>query len=260
MDLLQQVPDRDGLNHAVNQGSGEGEARVVLDTLQGSCDDRDASESGILEGLAQQTNVVGGTAHATGLGEEEGGVVQVVFARLQCRDELTNDDDGGETGIVVDHRQAEVDVLPGSLLQHLDVVTGGAQSCLRDRGLVRGELGHQDGVGRLHVLGEGDPVVGKRMGHQLAIVAGAFLRRGLQGAHPNTGCTQVRYLVNLESGVDAVTRCQDLAHLVGGDGVQSATEGVELDELEIGAGAHEGGCLVEAGVEHPLVTHTQRTL
>ena len=53
VDLLQQVPDRDGLNHAVNQGSGEGEARVVLDTLQGSRDDRDVPESGVLEGFAQ---------------------------------------------------------------------------------------------------------------------------------------------------------------------------------------------------------------
>ena len=38
------------------------------------------------------------------------------------------------------------------------------------------------------------------------------------------------------SGVELVAPLQNFAHLIGGDGVQPAAEGVELDELQIRPG------------------------
>ena len=50
--VLQQVAKGNSLHHAVDEGSSQGEARVILDSLQGSCDDRDIAKPGILESLA----------------------------------------------------------------------------------------------------------------------------------------------------------------------------------------------------------------
>ena len=157
--LLQQVAKGNSLHHAVDEGSSQGEARVVLDSLQGSCDDRDIAKPGILESLAQQTDVIGGTAHAAGLSKEKGGVIKVVLAGFQCRHELPNDDNSRETSIIVDYRQAIINVLPGSLLQYFDLIARGPQGSLGDGGLVGGELWHQNSVSSFHLFGEGHPVI-----------------------------------------------------------------------------------------------------
>ena len=53
---------------------------------------------------------------------------------------------------------------------------------------------------------------------------------------------------------------EDLLDLVGGDRVDAAAEGVELDHLEVGLIADAGGGLVEARVVGPLVEDAQGAL
>ena len=52
----------------------------------------------------QQMDVVGSTAAAAGLGDDQRGVIQIIFAAVQRVQELANDQQGRIAGIVVDIR------------------------------------------------------------------------------------------------------------------------------------------------------------
>ena len=52
----------------------------------------------------------------------------------------------------------------------------------------------------------------------------------------------------------------DLPHLVGGDGIQAAAEGAELDQVDLGMGRREAGRMVQPGVVAPLVHNGQLVL
>ena len=53
-------------------------------------------------------DVVGSTAAAAGLGDEQGGVVQIILAAVQCVQKLANDQQGRIAGVVVDVFQAQL--------------------------------------------------------------------------------------------------------------------------------------------------------
>ena len=56
---------------------------------------------------------------------------------------------------------------------------------------------------------------------------------GQQGTDTDTGSTQVVDLVDLQAGVDLAGVGQNIVYLVGGNGIQTAAEGVQLDEIQI---------------------------
>ena len=90
---------------------------------------------------------------------------------------------------------------------------------------------------------------------------GSSLRnRRFQGTQADLRGTQVRYLVNLEDCVHIAASLKDFLNLVGGDCVDAAAEGVELDHLKVRLIAHASGGLVQARMVGPLVTHAKRAL
>ena len=90
---------------------------------------------------------------------------------------------------------------------------------------------------------------------------GSSLRnRRFQGAQADLRGTQVRYLVNLEDCVHIAASLKDFLDLVGGDCVNAAAEGVELDHLKVRLIAHAGSGLVQARMVGPLVAHAKRAL
>ena len=84
--------------------------------------------------------------------------------------------------------------------------------------------------------------------------------RRVEGAQADLRGTQVGDLVDLEDGVHVAAALEDLLDLVGGDRVDAAAEGVELDHLEVRLVADAGGGLVEARVVGPLVEDAQGAL
>ena len=89
---------------------------------------------------------------------------------------------------------------------------------------------------------------------------GALGDRRVEGSQADLGGAQVGDLVDLEDGVHVAASFEDLLDLVGGDRVDAAAEGVELDHLEVGLIADAGGGLVEARVVGPLVEDAQGAL
>ena len=85
---------------------------------------------------------------------------------------------------------------------------------------------------------------------------GSSLRnRRFQGTQADLRGTQVRYFVDLEDRVHVAASLKDFLDLVGGDRVNAAAEGVELDHLKVRLIAHASGGLVQAR----MVGHWSRT-
>ena len=115
-------------------------------------------------------------------------------------------------------------------------------------------LGGDDGPALFaHLLGEHRALVIGRFGAGVDALVPAHVHGGDKAAHPDTGGTQVVHLVYLQNGVEFAAALQNLGDLVGGDGVQPAAEGVELDELQIVPVGDELGGSVEPGMVDPLV-------
>ena len=120
-------------------------------------------------------------------------------------------------------------------------------------------LGGDDGIAVLeHLLSELGAVVGAGPGLRLDVLPGTHLHGGQQTADTDAYSAQVVDLVDLQDGVELVAALQDLADLVGGDGVQAAAEGIQLDQLQVVPLADELGGIVQPGVVDPLVQHPQR--
>ena len=84
--------------------------------------------------------------------------------------------------------------------------------------------------------------------------------RSVEGAQADLRGAEVGYLVDFQDGVHVAAAFEDFLDLVGGDRVDAAAEGVELDHLEVGLVADAGGGLVEARVVGPLVEDAQGAL
>ena len=120
-------------------------------------------------------------------------------------------------------------------------------------------LAEAGGLGALHGLRHaGLGCLGR--GGFAGLVGFAFLDGGLERAQSNLGGTQVGDLVNLEQRVHVRLVGQNLGHLISGDGVEAATEGIELHKLEARIQGHEVCGRVQAGVVGPLVSDAQRHL
>ena len=70
---------------------------------------------------------------------------------------------------------------------------------------------------------------------------------GEQRTDTDAGSAQVIDLVDLQAGVDLAGIGQDVADLVGGDGIQAAAEGVQLDQIQIVSGSLQSWRLRTAG-------------
>ena len=68
------------------------------------------------------------------------------------------------------------------------------------------------------------------------------------------------YLINLETGINLSAAIQDLINLIGGNGIKSASEGIQLDQIQILSCFYKICGRVETGVIHPLVVDTDGTL
>ena len=98
---------------------------------------------------------------------------------------------------------------------------------------------------------------GRGLGQALGLLV---LERCHERADADARGTQVRHLVDLKHGVDLAAGFQNLLHLIGGQSVQAAAEGIELDQVQVVAHRHKTGDGVQAAVVHPLVDDANRTL
>ena len=251
----------------------------------------------LAQGLADERDVVGGTAAAAGLADNHGRLGQVVPTALDGLHNLARHQNRRIADVIVHVAQTRLDGVMVGRGQQLQVVAGTAEYLFDQVKVDRRHLRAQDGIAFLaHLLGKGH--LGPRGRCALALrlerVLATRERGGVRGGSHRRGITllvglarsrglgqalgllvlerrheradadargaQVGHLVDLEHGVDLAAGLQDLLHLVGGQSVQAAAEGVELNQVQVVAHRHKTGDGVQAAVVHPLVDDADGTL
>ena len=242
-------------------------AGVVLAERHGrKRDHRNLGVAALAQGLADERDVVGGTAATTGLADNHSGLGQVVPTALDGLHNLARHQDRRIANVIVHIAQAGLDGVVIGRGQQLQVVAGTAEHLFDQVKVDRRHLWAQDGVALLaHLLGKGH--LGPRGRSTLALrlkrvltarkrgsIRGRRHRRGVallvslargrslgqalgllvlerrhERANTDTRGAQVGHLVNLEHGVNLAAGLKDFLHLVGGQSVQTAAERVELD-------------------------------
>ncbi len=157
-DLVGHVHDDVAVHHGVHRladkGEGQLEAGVLLQTGQVDGYHGDVGHVRLLQGLAQQVDVVAGPAAAAGLGDEQAHLVGVIAAVLHRVDELADDQQGGVAGVVVDVFEALIHDAPVVGGEHIHLVALALQQLLHHAEVDGEHLGHQEGVLLLHLLGK----------------------------------------------------------------------------------------------------------
>ena len=147
----QHVAVEDAGQCTAGQRQGHLEAAVLFQTREVQAGHRDLRIARLDQCLAQQMNVVGGTAATTGLGDEQGGVIQIILAAVQRIQKLTDDQQSRVAGVVVDVFQAQLCHGTAAVAQNFALVAVVTQGVLQQAELGNGHVGDEDGMGLLHL-------------------------------------------------------------------------------------------------------------
>ena len=208
----------------------------------------------LVQRTADEAHVVARPAAAAGLGHHHGQLVRVVFPGKHRVHDLPHHGDGGEAGVVVYEFQPHVDGGAVVVGKHLDMVAVLFEDRLQQVKVNGAHLGGEDGVaGLVHFLGEFRPVIGGGLGLGADAPRLTLVHGGKQTADADTGSAQIVHLVDFQDGVELVAALQNFAHLVGGDGVQAAAEGIQLDQLQVLPIPYKFRRTVQPGMVDPLV-------
>ena len=176
-------------------------AGVVLAERHGrKRDHRNLGVAALAQGLADERDVVGGTAAAAGLADNHGRLGQVVPTALNGLHDLARHQDRRIADVVIHVAQAGLDGIVVSRGQQLQVVASTAEHLFDQVKVDRRHLRAQDGVALLaHLLGKGH--LGPRGRSTLALslkrVLAARERGGIRGGCHRRGNT---LLVGLARG------------------------------------------------------------
>ena len=137
-----------------DQGQRHLEAAVLLQAGEVQAGHRDLRIPRLYQCFAQQMDVVRGTAAAAGLGDQQGGMFQVIFAAVQRIQKLANDQQRRVAGVVVDIFQAQLRHGTAAVAQHLTVIPLVLQRVLQKAELGHRHIGDKDLVGLFHLRGK----------------------------------------------------------------------------------------------------------
>ena len=104
----QHIAVEDGRDNLAQQRQGQRQTTALFEAREVQRSHRYVAVARLDQRLAQQLDVVGGTAAAARLGDEQRCVVQVILAAVQGVQELADDQQGGVAGVVVDVFQAQL--------------------------------------------------------------------------------------------------------------------------------------------------------
>ena len=83
---------------------------------------------------------------------------------------------------------------------------------------------------------------------------------GEQRTDTDSGSAEVVDLIDLQAGVNFTASGQNFVNLIGCNGIQTAAERVQLDQVKIIACLYVVCSRIQTGVIHPLVIDTKRAL
>ena len=212
------------------------------------------AKSRLVQRTADEADIVARPAAAAGLGHHHGQLVRVVFPGKHRVHDLPHHGDGGKAGVVVHEFQTHVDSGAVVVGKHFDVVAVLLENRFQQVKVNGAHLGGEDGVaGLVHFLGEFRPVIGGGLWLGADAPRLTLIHGGQQTADADTGSPQIVHLIDFQDGVELVAALQNFAHLVGGNGVQAAAEGIQLNQLQVLPIPYKFRRTVQPGMVDPLV-------
>ena len=139
------------------------------------------------------------------------------------------------------------------------MIAAGIEACLQDLKMDRRHLWTEDGVVFSHLFGKWYPFDGRRLNHTFFFLFLSGADSSQQRTYTDTCGTEIVDLVDLQAGVDLSAVGKNLLYLIGGYGIQTAAEGVQLDQIQIVTFFDKVCRSIKSGMIHPLVIDTKRT-
>ena len=97
-------------------------------------------------------DIVGSPAATAGLGNDQGNLVGIVFSGLDGVDELSDDQNGGVTGVIVDVFLSGVDHGTTGIFQHIHLIALPAENTHQHGKVIGEHLGNQEGIFFFHLF------------------------------------------------------------------------------------------------------------
>ena len=149
-----QITDQKRVRHLHEHGLGQLEAGVALQTGKVQRNDRNEAVAVLFQRLAEQVDIVGRTAAAAGLRQDERDFVNVVFTGLDGIHQLADDQQGGVAGVVVHVAQTLLRDVRTLGVQQLHVVAVVFHQAADESKLHGQHVRYQNLIGFSHFLRE----------------------------------------------------------------------------------------------------------
>ena len=241
-----------------NQPQRRPEARILFHAVRVQRDHGDVPQTGLVKRPADEGNVVARPAAPARLRHDDGQPVCIVFSGENGLHDLAYDGDRGIARVIVDVFKPRVNGRAVVIVQNFDMVPMLFKNWLQNIKMDGAHLRRKD---RIAVFLHLPAVFHAPVGNFLRFcLYGLFLphpHRRHQAADTDTDCAKVVDLVDFQKRIELVAVFQNFIYLVGCYRVESAAEGVELNQLEIVAPGHKLRCRVQPGVIDPLVHDAQ---
>ena len=118
----EQIPIKDAGNRLAQQRQGQRQAAVLLKAGEIERCNGDIPVTSLDQCLAQQFDVIGGTASAARLGDKQRRVVKVILAGIERINKLADDEQRRVAGIIVDVFQPKLCHLAAAVAKDLNVI------------------------------------------------------------------------------------------------------------------------------------------
>ena len=149
-----QITDEQRVGYLHEHSLGQLEAGIALQTGKVERNDRNEAVAVLFQRLAEQMDIVGGTAAAAGLRQDERDFVNVVFAGFNRIHQLTDDQQGGVAGVIMHVAQTLLRDVRTLGVQQLHVVAVVFHQAADESKLHGQHVRHQNFIGFSHFLRE----------------------------------------------------------------------------------------------------------
>ena len=230
----QQIPVYNCLARIRQQRQGKPESRIFLHPVGVERNHGNVALAGFVKRTADKSHIVACPAAAACLRHHDSQLVRVIPAGEHRIHNLSNRDNGGITGIVVDKFQPHINSGTVIVLQNNQMIAMLSKHLLQNVEVNRTHLGCKDSPSfTAHFRTENRSVVGSV----------SFLRDNSfflplhhgrqQTPDADSRCAEVVDFVNFQHGIHFPAAFKDFADLVCRNGVQPASERIELHQLQI---------------------------
>ena len=141
-----------GRHKFFQHGQVQLKARLCVHAVHVQAYNRDIAEACFFHALAQQVNIVGGTAAAARLRKDNGGFFKVVFSAFQRADNLPDNEQRGVANITVDVFQSRFDNFASGVLQNFCLVAAALQCRAQKREMKRQHTRYKYGMRGFHLF------------------------------------------------------------------------------------------------------------